>query len=71
MAQAIVIERILEQRDVDAALYLLSRMLGSNSAALRDRAERLLVLKKRLESSRRINPEQRREVIDSYREVIG
>jgi hypothetical protein len=72
MARTIIIERFLEQRDIDAALYLLTRMLGLDAPTV-DHAtrERLAALRAQLAASRRISPEQRREVISAYREVVG
>lgn len=69
MARMITIERVLEQRDVDAALYLLKRVLNVDDSP--ERRAKLEVLRKRLQSSRRISPEDRKAVILSYREVIG
>jgi hypothetical protein len=71
MQRTVTIERFLEQRDVDAGLYLLSRLLGLDVEVLGDRRERLESLKKRLESSRHITQEQKQEIVSSYREVIG
>lgn len=71
MARTITFERFLEERDVDAGVYLLSRMLGLDDALLGNRKERLAALKKRLEATRHITPDQRREIVSSYREVIG
>jgi hypothetical protein len=69
--RTITIERFLEQRDVDAALYLLGRMLNLSNDVLGSRRGGLQLLKNKLERSRRISPHERSEIISSYREVIG
>lgn len=71
MPHMVTIERFLEQRDVDAGIYLLSRLLGLEAEVLGDRREKLASLKKRLESSRHITQDQKQEIVSSYREVIG
>jgi hypothetical protein len=69
MNRTITIERVLEQRDVDAALYLLRRVLHVDGSP--ERRTKLEALKRRIQSSRRITQEDRMAVISSYREVIG
>lgn len=71
MAQTIKIERILEQRDVDAALYLLGRMLALSDSVVGERRAELAALRKRLSRSRHISGDERLKVVRSYREVIG
>lgn len=67
--QMVTIERVLEQRDVDAALYLLKRVLNVDGSP--ERRVKLEALRRRLQSSRRISKEDRKAVVLSYREVIG
>jgi pentatricopeptide repeat protein len=71
MAQTIIIERFIEKRDVDAALYLLGRMLSLDSRLRPEKKEQLLEMKHSLEHSHRITPVIRKAVIANYREVIG
>lgn len=71
MARTITVQRFLEQRDVDAALYLLGRMLGLSDAVVGSQRTALEELKQRIEMSARITPEDRREVVKNYRAVIG
>ena len=72
MARTIMLDRILEQRDVDAGLYLLSRMLGLDPNMMNKRQrEKLASLKTRLESTRKISVEDRQVIVSTYREVIG
>jgi hypothetical protein len=70
MPRMITLERILEQRDVDAGLYLLGRMLGMAVMEPGQR-EKLLALKARLEATRKISAEDRKTIVSNYREVIG
>lgn len=67
----IKIESFLEQRDVDAALYLLGRLLGLSDATLGARRQDLAAMKKNLEHSRHITPDQRHAIVSSYRAVVG
>ena len=69
-ANIITVEDMLEQRDVDAALYLLSRMLGVADDDI-ERRLRLLALKKHISSRRSISGEERHDIVAAYREVIG
>jgi len=71
MAKSIMVEKILEKRDIDAALYLLTRLLGSTSSDMDARRGKLTALKSCLESSKHITNEQRQEVVLNYRQVIG
>lgn len=65
----VTMEFILQDRDVDAALYLLGRMLGVETTfAMKDR---LTTLKHRLERTRKISDRDRHNIVSSYREVIG
>lgn len=68
----IKVERIFEQRDVDAALCLLRQMLGMGPSVLdADRRTKLEKMKISLEGSRRISGEQKNEIVRNYREVVG
>lgn len=71
MSQTIVIERFIEKRDVDAALYLLGRMLSLDARLLPEKKSQLLNLKSSLERTHHITPMIRKAVIANYREVIG
>lgn len=71
MARTIIIETFLEQRDVDAALYLLGRMLKSDDKLVGAHRARLEELKRKISRTRHITPADRTAVVASYREVIG
>jgi hypothetical protein len=71
MAATIIIDKIIEQRDVDAALYLLQRMLGARNEVLGDYRTRLEEMKKRVEKKRSLTEEDRHAIVSAYREVIG
>lgn len=71
MSKMITIERILEQRDVDAALYLLQRMLRLEDTVLHDRRNQLEDLEKKLSRKKRITDEEREAIVYTYREVVG
>lgn len=65
----VTLEYILEDRDVEAALYLLGRMLGIEVTL--DMKDKLTTLKQRLERTRKISERDRHNIVASYREVIG
>lgn len=67
----VVIEKFLAQRDVDAALYLLGRMLNLDPERVGEKRQRLLELHFNLYEHRQVSPQERVEIIDSYREIIG
>jgi hypothetical protein len=71
MARMITVERILEQRDVDAALYLLGRMLGMDRNVLGDKQRIFEDMKSRLTSSRSITAADRKNIVSYYHEVVG
>jgi hypothetical protein len=71
MARMITLQRFLEQRDVDAGLYLLGRMLGFPEHMSAAQRAKLAALKARLETTRKITSEDRTTIVSSYREVIG
>jgi hypothetical protein len=66
---AVVMEYVLEDRDVEAALYLLSRMLGVETTF--DMKDRLTTLKQKLERTRKITNLDRYNIVTTYREIIG
>ena len=67
----IVLKKLYEQRDVDAAIYLLSIMLGNERKVSAVRRMQLENLKLALERDRHITPLMRKAVISNYREIIG
>jgi hypothetical protein len=67
----ITVQKILEQRDVDAALYLLGRMLGMDASVLGDRRKVLEDMQRRLTSSRTITAADRTNIVSHYHEVVG
>jgi hypothetical protein len=71
MARTITVRRFLEQRDVDAALYLLGRMLGLSDDVVGSQRKELEELERRIEASRTITQEDRHQVVKNYRAVIG
>jgi hypothetical protein len=72
VSKTIIIERFIEKRDVDAALYLLGRMLDLDPSQLPDGRKHLLAgMKDSLERTHHITPLIRKAVIANYREVIG
>lgn len=66
----ILIDRVIQRRDVDAALYLLDTLLGLKDAALGDRRDRLVTLRRRLEARKAVVPEEREELVRLYNEVM-
>lgn len=66
----ILIDRVIQRRDVDAALYLLDTLLGLKDATLGDRRERLVTLRRRLEARKSVIPEERVELVRTYNEVM-
>jgi hypothetical protein len=66
----ITVDRVIQRRDVDAALYLLDTLLGLKDAALGERRERLMTLKRRLGARRAVIPEERTELVRLYNEVM-
>lgn len=65
------VNKVLEQQNVDAALYLLERMLGLDTVLLRERRTRLQQLQARVRKSRRISQGDRQFIATTFREVIG
>jgi hypothetical protein len=70
MKMTLVVNKLLEKRDVDAALYLLSKILGIQDDDA-NRTARLEALKNILLRSKHLSDEQRKDIISAYREVIG
>lgn len=66
----IIIDRVIQRRDVDAALYLLDTLLGLKDEAVGDRRERLKTLKRRLDARKSVTTEEREELIRTYNEVM-
>jgi hypothetical protein len=62
------VEKILVERDVDAALYLLSRMLNIEFGEKRGE---LQVMYNHIKGKRSIDPYERTQIVSLYREVIG
>jgi hypothetical protein len=71
MSQAVVVDKLLEERDVDAALYLLQRLLDLSADALGQKRAQLERAKERIERARRLTRNDRHLVATSYREVLG
>jgi hypothetical protein len=71
MMRMITVQKILEQRDVDAALYLLGRMLGMDSSMLGERRKVLEDMQRRLTASRKITAADRTNIVSHYHEVVG
>jgi hypothetical protein len=69
--KTIVLERFLERRDVDAALYLLGCMLSLGDKMHSGQRKDLTKLKVRLVRSGHISAGDKKFVISSYREIIG
>lgn len=69
--ETMTIDSYLEQRDVDAALYLLQRMLGLDDRVLRDRRIRLEGLQRKLSRKKKITDDERHAIVCTYREVVG
>lgn len=67
----ITVERILEERDVDAALYLLGRMLGLKDEVVGEQRRDLDAMMRRLKKTRTIDEKDRARVVRAYHEIIG
>lgn len=67
----VTVERILEERDVDAALYLLRRMLGLRDDVVGKRRTALESLRRQIAQTRTISHDERKEVVAAYRDIIG
>lgn len=69
--QTITITQFIEDRDVDAALYLLERLLGMGDGQLGDRRVFLAKLRSRVEQNRVLTQADKHMIASSFREVIG
>jgi hypothetical protein len=65
------VDKFLRQRDTDAALYLLGRMLNLRDAVLREHRPKLEELHKKVSQKKRITADDRRVIACTYREVVG
>lgn len=65
----VIVEKILQERNVDAALYLLSRMLGITIDASKRRE--LEVLQRHIRDKGKVDSYDSHNVVMLYREVIG
>jgi hypothetical protein len=66
------VDRVIQERDVDAALYLLTRLLGTKEGMLDEKRRRVLsTMKKKVEDVRKITEAERNVIISTYHEVIG
>jgi hypothetical protein len=70
MVNRLQLDEVLEDRDIDAALYLLTRILGVRDTDNTLR-EKLLEMKDRLEQDRAFQPNDKIDVVSAYREIIG
>lgn len=64
----ITVDKFLVQRDVDAALYLLSRMLNIEFGEKRRELEAMYHLIKKKQA---IDGYEREQIVSLYREVVG
>lgn len=69
--KTLYIDKVIEQRDLDAALYLIEGMMGLSDSVIGERRERLANLRKRLERTHVITETEKQAVISTYREVVG
>jgi hypothetical protein len=64
----ITVEKLLVERDVDAALYLLGKMLDLEFG---DKRRELVAMYNHIKSKRSIDPYERTQIVSLYREVVG
>lgn len=65
----LTVEKVLMERDADAALYLLSRMLGvPMEVGLK---KKLLNIQGHIRSKKSVTKTERDSIVTFYREVIG
>ena len=69
--KTLYIDKVIEQRDLDAALYLIEGMMGLSDRIVGERREYLANLRKRLERTHVITETEKQAVIHTYREVVG
>ena len=67
----IVVEEIIEQRDVDAGLYLLTRMLRLPDLMSPKKYSEMAAIYSRIADERQLHPYDREYIVASYHEVIG
>jgi len=64
----ITVEKLLHERDVDAALYLLSRML---SLEYGEKRKELQTLYNYVKDKRVLDNYEKTQIVNLYREVVG
>ena len=64
----ITVDKALVERDVDAALYLLSRMLNLEFGKKRDELQKMY---EHIKTKRSLDKYERHQIISLYREVVG
>ena len=64
----ITVEKVLVERDVDAALYLLSRMLNIEFGKKRSELQKMY---DHVKVKRSLDSYERHQIISLYREVVG
>lgn len=69
--KTLYIDKVIEQRDLDAALYLIEGMMGLSDRVVGERRATLTALRKRLERTHVITETEKQAVISTYREVVG
>ena len=69
--KTLYIDKVIEQRDLDAALYLIEGMMGLSDRVVGERRATLAALRKRLERTHVITETEKQTVISTYREVVG
>lgn len=67
---SIDIDKFLDEREVDAALYLLKRMLDLPDERLGEHRDRLTRLRNRVKRRRRLVGDEERQVLDAYNDLI-
>lgn len=67
----ISVDRIIQRRDVDAAIYLLRRMLSLGDDCVGNRRAYLASLANKLENSPKIDETEKELIVTAYREVVG
>jgi cobyrinic acid a,c-diamide synthase len=69
--KTLYIDKVIEQRDLDAAIYLIEGMMGLSDRIVGERRATLAALRKRLERTNVITETEKQAVISTYREVVG
>jgi hypothetical protein len=66
------IDRVVQERDVDAALYLLTRILGCSEGMMDlQLRNKLAKLQKKVSESRNLSDSEKSAIVGAYHEVIG